>query len=740
VNDICEPNDNLNGGLGLAPYATPMAGGRTGDSLLYIAWQGKWFILFSAVLGLGGAYLYLRTLKPTYIGASRVLIEKPASQSTSVDILQPGATATNFLQQQTSIMRSRQIISNVLNSPQVMLLPTLSGSRLQDVVGTLEAKVGKDEVVNVTALSEDPHQAAVIVNAVVQEYVNWQNSNRQLSAGELLASLNTQLDETTRGLEKKRLEVVAAAERIGIVENTQGGTVSVSGTFDIVQQELTAARLSKAQKESYYNRLVKLEADPNRFREYVWSQSPGADGGERIRLADALREARLQLEGLSAGRTVPKFEITLQEKRVKELAQKIVEFDKEFARKQVAAAKDALDDAQKREDELQKLQNDELAKLQKANGLVSLYELRKAEYTMLENQYNTVLSKINSLDLNKDFGGLTVHVLEEALPGVAAPSQLPQIIGIGLVLGLMVGGGLAFLRDWRDQRVRSAEEIVALLGVPILGAVPKIARRGILRRKPTMRLASQSPESEAFRSIRTALLFGSAGGQTKTFLITSPGPLEGKTTLVSNLGIAMAQTGKKTLIVDADLRKPKQQRIFVKTGHGKGFIDVLAGTTTLDEAIRPTEIPGLEVLESGGAVSNPSELFGSEAFWALFEQLECRYEQILVDSPPVGIVVDAQILATRCGLTLLVLRAQKSLRATTERARNALSMVGARVVGAVVNDVPKRDMRYSHYGSGAYGYYYGNHHSDARTAVLKGLPADISRQPLNEAVSPEAKQ
>jgi succinoglycan biosynthesis transport protein ExoP len=739
VNDICEQNDNLNGGLGMASYATPMSGVRTGDSLFHIAWQGKWFILLSALLGLGGAYLYLQMLvKLAYTSTSRVLVERPLSQRPVVDIMQPGMTATNFLQQQTSIMLSRQIVSQALNSPQVLSLSTLTGSRLQEVVHTLTAKVGKDDVINVTASSEDPNQAAVIVNAVVTAYIEWQDNNKRISTSDLFTTLSAQLDKTTKDLEKKRQEVVTAAERIGLVESTQGGIASK--TLDIVNQELATARLLTTQKESYYNRLVKLEADPNRLREYVWSQSPGAENGERIRLADALREARLQLEGLSAGRTVPKSEITLQEKRVKELAQRIVEFDKEFARKQVTAAKNLWEDAKAREDELSRLRDEELAQLQKASGQGSQHELRKAEYTMLENQYNTLLGKINSLDLNADLGGLSIHVLEAAVPGMSAPSQTARVLGIGLVLGLMVGGGLAFVQDWRDQRVRSAEEITASLGVPILGAVPKIARRGILRRKPTVRLASQSPESEAFRSIRTALLFGSAGGQAKTFLITSPGPLEGKTTLVSNLGIAMAQTGKKTLIVDADLRKPKQQRIFVKTGHGKGFVDVLAGTTTLDEAIRPTEIPGLEVLESGGTVPNPSELLGSEAFWAFFEQLECKYDQILVDSPPVGIIVDAQILAARCGLTLLVVRAQKSLRGTTQRARNALSIVGARVVGAVVNDVSKRDMRYSHYSSGGYNYYYGNHYSDVPSAALKELPVNI-KLPLENGVStPSEKQ
>ena len=739
MNDICEQNDNVSIGPGMIPSATPMPGMGTGaDNLFQIAWRGKWFILLSAVLGLGGAYFYFRMLKPAYTGTSRVLVERPPSQRPVVDILVPGMTATNFLQQQASITLSREIVSQALNSPQVLSLSTLEGSRLQDVVRTLTAKVGKDDVINVTASSEDPNLAAAVVNAVVTAYIKWQDENRQISTGDLLTSLSAQLEKTTKDLEKKRQEVVAVAERIGIVEDTQGGRVS--GTLDVMRQELAAARLYTVQKESYYNRLVKLEADPNRLRQYVLNQGGGVDNGERTQLADALQQARLQLEELSAGRAVQKSQITLLEKRVKELTQRIAEFDKEFAREQVATAKDVLDDAQKREEKLKRLQDDELARLQKASGQGSQYELRKAEYTMLENQHNTLLGKINSLDLNANLGGLTIHVLEKAVAGVAAPPQMPRVLAIGLVLGLMVGGGLAFVRDWRDQRVRSAEEVMAILGVPILGAVPKMARRGILRRKPTVRFAAHSPESEAFRSIRTALLFGPACGQTGTLLITSPGPLEGKTTLVSNLGIAMAQAGQKTLIVDADLRKPVQHRVFVKTGHSKGFVDVLAGTTTLDEAIRPTEIPGLDVLEGGRTVPNPSELFGSDAFWALSEQLKSRYDQILVDSPPIGIVVDAQILAARCGLTLLVLRARKSVRGVTQQARNALSIVNARVVGAVVNDVPKRDTRYSHYGSGAYSYYHGNHNSDGCNSVRKELPADVSSQPGNKAVSPERRR
>jgi capsular exopolysaccharide synthesis family protein len=301
---------------------------------------------------------------------------------------------------------------------------------------------------------------------------------------------------------------------------------------------------------------------------------------------------------------------------------------------------------------------------------------------------------------------------------------LITIMGIGLALGLMAGIGLAFVRDWRDQRVRSADEITAILGVPVLGTVPRISKRGVVARAQTLRLASSSRESEAYRAIRTSLLFGTPWERAMTVLVTSPSPHEGKTILVSNLGIAMAQTGQKTLILDADLRKPMQHRIFGLNGGGQGLTDVLAQTIPLDEAIRPTEVQGLDVLASGHNAPNPSDLLNSQAFANLLEGLKRKYDCILVDSPPVGLVTDAQILAARCSVTLLVLRARRSERMTTQRARDALLTVGARVAGAIVNDVSKKDSsKYSHYSG--YASHYGYYGSSGPRAGVKELPAEI---------------
>jgi polysaccharide biosynthesis transport protein len=729
-------NNSLSTQGGMMPYGAAMPGMGGGDSLSQIAWRGKWLILISVVLGLGGAYGYFRMLKPKCTSVSRILVEKPRTPNGFLDILQPGTTAANYLQQQASILLSRGIVGAALSDPNVLSLSSLSEeSRRQALVRSLTAKVGKDDIISVTASSDDSNEPPAVINAVVRAYMGWHEANKKLSVADLLKSLQDQSKRTMDELMAKRRILAANADRDGVLESAQGG--AVSKTLELLRQEVATSRLYAIQQESYCDRIKKLESDPNRLRQYVLSQGQAGNDPERTRLTDSLYETRLQLEERSAGGTVQKSQITMLENREKELVGKIARLDEKLAREQTAIAESLLEDAKKREAHFKTLYDAEIDKIRSASLANSQYDAQRTECEMLQNLYNTTLNQINSLDLNAPLEGLSIHVLEKAQLGQPAPSQMARVMGIGLVLGLMMGGALAFLRDMRDHRVRSSDEITAILGVPILGAVPTIPRRGILRRRPRTRLATGSHESEAYRSIRTALFFGASRDEGRTLLVTSPGPLEGKTTLASNLAIAMAHAGQRTLIIDADLRKPMQHRVFAKGGQGKGLVDVLTGTMTLEEVVRPTEVKGLDVLESGRVVENPSELLSSDEFAAVLDLLKSRYDRIVIDSPPVGIVADAQILAARCSLTLLVLRAQRSSRIVTQRARDALSTVSARIAGAVVNDVAKGDTRYSHYGYGAYSSYYSSHGPNGRETAHKKLPADVEPKPENEVSAPQ---
>jgi succinoglycan biosynthesis transport protein ExoP len=708
---------------GLMPY-----GGGGGDSLFQIAWRGKWFIVLAALLGLGGAYAYLRRLPPEYTSTSRILVSVPDARLKS-DVPMPVVSKPN-LATQASMITSPVIVSTALSDPNVIALSADLGGNLQGLTRKLSVRVGKDDIISVSASTPRPQGAAAIVNAVVHAYKEWHATNRKLSSAQFLQDLNKELDRLSQELVTKRREMMSFEEKNpSVVEGRRGGLVSE--TVDLLKQQLLAARLQMIQLNSFRHRLGVLEPDPNKiqdpnkFRQYVYGQQSAVgitvEDSEWTRVTEELHTVRLQLEQLAAGGPVQKSQINLLQKREKRLAERSEELDKEFVRKYLDLANVMVEDTIAREQELTKTYGQEVAKIQGLGQESARYALLVAECDILGRQCGSLSEQISKVPPDSGQAGVGVYVLEEAIPAAAPSSPMVRILGIGLVLGLMVGGGLGLLRDWRDQRVRSADEIVTLLGVPILGAVPTLRRRALPQRGPQVRLAWHSQEFEAYRAIRTALLFGPGCGETKTLLVTSPGELEGKTTLVSHLGVALAQAGQRTLIVDADLRKPEPHRIFANSSQGKGLVEVLAGVVSLDEAIRPTETPGLDILEGGQPVRNPSELLGSDAFRSLFAQLQGGYDCILVDSPPVGICTDAQVLAARCGLTLLVLRAQRSSRGATQRARDALSTVSARVVGVVVNDVAKRDKRYSHLGYGAYAYHGG---SNGRQMARKELPAE----------------
>ncbi len=202
--------------------------------------------------------------------------------------------------------------------------------------------------------------------------------------------------------------------------------------------------------------------------------------------------------------------------------------------------------------------------------------------------------------------------------------------------------------------------------------------------------------------------------------------------------MAMAQAGQRTLIIDADLRKPVRQRVFTADGHGKGLVEVLTGTAGLREAIRSADIEGLDILEGGQSTANPSELLNGAAFAAVLRDLRSQYDRILIDSPPVGVVTDAQILATLCDVTLFVVRAEETSRILTQRARNALLAVGAQVAGAIVNDVSKRNARYSHYSG--YGYYHSEHGSNGHKIIRAELPTAVESQTVSVTPTLEKRE
>ncbi len=363
------------------------------------------------------------------------------------------------------------------------------------------------------------------------------------------------------------------------------------------------------------------------------------------------------------------------------------------------------------------------------NATASEYQKLATELATKQEFLKRLDERIKEVEVTKDAQQIfnNVQILETALvPYAPSYPRKYRTLASALVAGLLLGAGLALLRDRLDGRMRSVEEIQTMIGLPVLGVVPQMGGRHTpIARAMTVHLDPRSVVAESYRTVRTAVYFGVGNSRSKTLLLTSPEPGDGKTTTASNLAIAIAQTGRSVLLLDADFRKPTQHKnLDVKDAIG--LSSVLAGREPLSKAVQHTGVQGLDILPCGPIPANPSEILNSREFGELVETLGNQYDHIIFDSPPVNAVTDARILGAVCDATIMVLRADKSTRKGGEHARNALLAVGARILGVIVNDAPKRK------GYGVYGgSYYGQ--SDV---VVRSADAYSAAEPVRSVPSP----
>ena len=324
--------------------------------------------------------------------------------------------------------------------------------------------------------------------------------------------------------------------------------------------------------------------------------------------------------------------------------------------------------------------------------------------------------RIKELAVAEQSGGMNIQVLEAARPEArpSSPNKKATLLAGG-VMGLLLGCGLAGAREWADGRLRTADEAGRALGLAVLGVIPLVADRpgrgrlprtaqGVPSFGPQRRLCGEPGDdpygeaAEAYRMLRTVVYFNCSSQTGRSILVTSPERFDGKSTTCANLAAAMARSGRRTLLVDADLRKPVQHEIFAVPG-GLGLGDVLARGARLEQATQRTAVEGLSVLPAGAPLPNPAEAVNGEAFVALLRRLETIYDFVLIDSPPLLAVSDGHILGAQVEQTILVVRSGRSTRREARLALERLARVGSRVMGVVLNAAPR-----SRGGAGA-GYY-----------------------------------
>ena len=298
-------------------------------------------------------------------------------------------------------------------------------------------------------------------------------------------------------------------------------------------------------------------------------------------------------------------------------------------------------------------------------------------------------------------------------PTVPVSPQPLRNLGLAAVLGLLLGFGLAVLREMLDTTVKSADDVAQATDAPIMAG---IAYDPATKQKPLVTsLRSHEPRVEAFRVLRTNLQFVDIDSASKAFVVTSSVPAEGKSTSAVNIAIAMAQAGHSVCLLDGDLRRPQMARL-LELEDSVGVTTVLLGKIGLDDAIQKHEASDLHVLASGAIPPNPAELLQSQHMADLLAELRRRYSTIVIDAPPLLPVTDAALLAAQTDGALLVVRHGKTTRDQLSGAHERLASVGAKPLGVVLNMVPRK--RGGAYGYG-YGYGYGYAPEEAKAGARR---------------------
>jgi non-specific protein-tyrosine kinase len=440
---------------------------------------------------------------------------------------------------------------------------------------------------------------------------------------------------------------------------------------------------------------------PGGWQALYFQVSATASGGQLIRIAatDSDPHQSKVIADELARQLILQSPISSQQKQAEQQSA-FVTSQQEILRTQIEAAQKTLSDLNNQA----AIEND-TQKLQDLNARISALQTKVDNW---QKNYASLSALLNSGSNNF----LTILSPAQEPTSPVSPN-VPRNILFGAVAGLVLAGCIIFLLEYLDDTIKAPDDAQRILNLPTLGAITRIS--GI--HKPADHLITllhpRSPIAEAYRVLRTNLRFSGIENPTGAVLVTSGGPAEGKTTTAANLAITMAQSGKRVVLVDTDLRRPSIHKFF-DLPNNVGLSSLFLGDAqSLDQVIQPTAIEGLRVLTSGQVPPNPAEVLESKQMNEILSRLRAQSDMVILDSPPVLAVADASILGSRCSGAVLVVDAGHTRSELSRRAVETLGQTKVKVLGVVLNKLSSRR------ASGYYYYYYysssnGKSKSDGR--------------------------
>jgi exopolysaccharide transport family protein len=697
---------------------------------LWVIYKRRWtIIVFFAILVTAVTVLSF-TLTPIYRATAEIIIEKENPNILDIkELYAIDTTAQDFYQTQYRILESRFIAGMVIDKLGLRENEKFNPWAGKDSKGIVEAlafwrtsntnayeerqlierfiqdlrvePVRNTRLAKIHFESHDPVLAAQVADTVVEAYIEHTMESKIEAVHGATNYLSRKIEEQREKLEESELLLQQYKEQYNIISLKEKENITVAKLAELNSDVLKAE-----------NALIEAELRYEQAREIVGKpeQIEGITTVVQNPFINKLKadEANLlnELSELSKkyGKKHPKI-ITVNEKLKatresmnSEIIKIVNSLKNEY---KVALAKE---ESLKSALEKQKEESQRLSKHAITYGVL----LRDVETN--SQMYEILLTRMKEAGISSGIQTTNVRVVDSA--DVSHEPIKPKKglnILLAAIVGLFGGTGIAFFIEYLDNAVKTPDDIKRSVGIPYMGPIPNFGlQNGETSAAERALIVSEDPKSvaaEAYRGIRTAVIFASPDSGNKVLLVTSAAPSEGKSITASNLAVSMAQSGKKTLVIDADFRKPRLHRIF-KVNNEKGFSNLIVGAAVLEDVINKTDIPNLDVIPCGHIPPNPAELLGSKNMRKYLNELKEHYSMIIFDSPPIMAVTDSIVLSTLVDDVLLVVWAGKTSREVVRRAVEQLRDVRANLIGAVLNNITVGQENYYYYQY--YSSYYGD--------------------------------
>ncbi len=670
------------------------------------------------------------SIKPSYKASTTIQIEKEAARVLKFeDVLPLDTGGSDYYKTQQMIIQSRVVARSVIEelslwkhaqfqekglvrNAQAAISP-IDGAAMDELIDDflelLEVNlIRKSRLASITFKSNYPELSADVANQVARSYIDF-NLEYKFKATEAARDwLSGQLSDFQAKVERSEEELNVFARRNGIFSLEKDENL-VLKRLENLNEALALAEADRIKKESFYKEVSRHS--PRNI--------PAAVSDDLV-LINALKK---ELSGLEAeysklSKLLYKKDYPMMVRLRAEMEALENRIDKE-ARGLVERANVVYKVSQKREKLLRASFDKQKLLALKIKEKSIQYNILKREVDTNNELYNGLLQRVKETGVAAGLETSNIQIVDRAVTPLrpAGPKKAVNIL-ISMIAGLFIGVGFAFSVEYFDNTVKDPDEISRLFGLPTLGLIPSlqstIAKKGKKDKRNELQPGTEdlgivshsfprSSISESFHTFRTSLLFSTPGKPPKTILVTSSSPSEGKTTVSCNLGILLAQSGSKTLIIDADLRRPACHKAF-SVSNTPGITDYLTGHVSLDEAIKPTLVDGLFVMTSGPISPNPPELLDSVQFANAIEELSQEYDFIIFDSAPIVVFADTLSLANKMDGTVMVVKSSKTTKDDLKNSVGLLRGVQAQMLGMVMNsvDIKKSEYYYSYHD------YYGD--------------------------------